>query len=235
MTRGWPVGVNGRGWLLLALAVVTAWLGMRWAPVPYQEASSARQAPTFVLEEQIPAEFGEWRLVVRRDARIVSNPEIQAILDRLYSQLLARTYVNRSGYRVMLSIAYGEDQRGGLQAHRPEVCYPGQGFRVVTNELADIQTSLGTIAGRRLETVRRERHEPLTYWFSIGSKPVSGRLQRRLEEVRLVLTGRTPEGLLFRVSSIDKDAPQAYAMQERFVADLMAALPPQARQKIAGL
>ena len=27
-------------------------------------------------------------------------------------------------------MAYGDDQRGGLQAHRPEVCYPAQGFKL---------------------------------------------------------------------------------------------------------
>ena len=29
-------------------------------------------------------------------------------------------------------MAYGDDQRGGLQAHRPEVCYPAQGFKVTS-------------------------------------------------------------------------------------------------------
>jgi EpsI family protein len=37
-------------------------------------------------------------------------------------------YVNASGYRIMLSLAYGSDQRGALQAHKPEVRYPAQGF-----------------------------------------------------------------------------------------------------------
>ena len=33
------------------------------------------------------------------------------------------------GRQIMLSIAYGEDQRDGMKLHYPEVCYPAQGFQ----------------------------------------------------------------------------------------------------------
>jgi len=49
-------------------------------------------------------------------------------LDKLYSQILNRVYVNATGYRIMLLLAYGSDQHGSLQADKPEVCYPAQGF-----------------------------------------------------------------------------------------------------------
>lgn len=48
----------------------------------------------------------------------VVNPQTQELLDKLYSQILTRTYVNAKGYRIMLSLAYGSDQRGALQAHK---------------------------------------------------------------------------------------------------------------------
>ena len=56
------------------------------------------------------------------------NPQTQELLDKLYSEVLTRVYVNASGYRIMRSLAYGFDQRGAMQAHMPEVCYPAQGF-----------------------------------------------------------------------------------------------------------
>ena len=51
----------------------------------------------------------------------------------------------------MLSMAYGDDQRGGLQAHRPEVCYPAQGFKLGKVEDGSLSTSFGNIEVRRLD------------------------------------------------------------------------------------
>jgi EpsI family protein len=223
-------------WVAVVTAVMmaaTAAVGHSLQPEPQQQRTVAAEA-RFVLERDVPRQFGDWRLV--NDASgVVTNPELQQVIDRLYSQVLTRTYRNTAGYTIMLSIAYGEDQRGGLQAHRPEVCYPGQGFELLSNESAMISTPLGPIDGRRLITQNGRRHEPVTYWFNIGGKTVSGRLQRRMEEVRLVFTGQAPDGLLFRVSSIDQQSERALQEQERFVGQLLAAVQPDVRKKLAGL
>ena len=83
------------------------------------------------LEPTVPQSFGDWTELPDQPAQVV-NPQTKELLDTLYSQILTRTYVNKDGYRIMLSMAYGDDQRGGLQAHRPEVCYPAQGFKVAS-------------------------------------------------------------------------------------------------------
>lgn len=217
--------------LLLVLMLATAWLGHLVQP---QAGQQRRADDGFVLERVIPASFGSWRLVPTADP-LVANPETQAILDRLYSQVLARTYVNADGYRVMLSIAWGEDQRGGLQPHRPEVCYPSQGFVVDTNEATRLATPFGVIDARRLTTHQGLRAEPLIYWVTVGGKPIEGAFERRIEELRLLLTGQVPDGMIFRVSSVDARSPAAFAEQERFVADLLAALPTEVRRRVSGL
>ena len=224
-----PTGV---GAFLLAMMLASAAMGWAFHPVAEQQRSSTESR--FVLERDVPTQFGDWTSVANAPG-IVTNPELQQAIDRLYSQVLTRTYRNRDGYHVMLSIAYGEDQRGGLQAHRPEVCYPGQGFKLLSNEEAQIVTVLGTISGRQLVTRNGSRHEPVTYWFNVGDKPVSGRLERRLEEIRLVLSGMVPDGLLFRVSSVDPQTERALREQERFIAQMMLALRPDVRRKMAGL
>jgi hypothetical protein len=40
---------------------------------------------------------------------------------------------------------------------------------------------------------------------------------------------------LFRISSIDKDSEAAFAVQQKFAADLMQSVPPEARRKLGGL
>ena len=88
---------------------------------------------------------------------------------------------------------------------------------------------------RRLTTRLGERSEPVTYWLTVGDAIVQSTFDRRLAEIRLGLTGQIPDGLLFRVSSIDTDPARAFAMQQKFVADMMAAVPAPARKQLSGL
>jgi EpsI family protein len=197
-------------------------------------ARPAGSAPRYVLEDAVPAQFGDWRALPDSGLQVV-NPQTKEMLDKIYSQMLARTYVNPQGYRVMLSLAYGDDQRGELQAHKPEVCYPAQGFKVHSNEPAELGTPFGDIAVRRLSTSLGARKEPLTYWFTVGNKAVKGRFEQRLMEIRLGLTGEVPDGLLFRVSSIDDSPENAFRMQQAFVNDLLKAVPEKDRLRLSGL
>jgi hypothetical protein len=54
-------------------------------------------------------------------------------------------------------------------------------------------------------------------------------------QMRAILTGENPGGLLFRISSIDGDSKNAFAMQRQFVADMMKSVPAQARNRLSGL
>ena len=91
---------------------------------PSAKASTA--GPRFLLEDTVPKAFGGWK-ELPMDGGYVVNPQTKELLDKLYSQILTRTYVNESGYRIMLSLAYGDDQRGDLAAHKPR-CATGAGF-----------------------------------------------------------------------------------------------------------
>jgi EpsI family protein len=188
------------------------------------------------LEQAVPRSFGAWRMAEHQGQGVV-NPQTQALLDQLYSQTLSRIYVDEKGYAVMLSVAYGDDQRGGLRAHMPDVCYPAQGFLLLDRSSAEIGTAQGMLPVRRLLTRQGSRQEPLTYWFNFGATALrtDSPLERRLIEIRLGLTGQVPDGILMRVSSIDADVPRAYAQQERFVRDMVEALPPTVRGRMAGV
>lgn len=194
----------------------------------------ADERPVVSLESLVPRQFGDWREETRRGAQVV-NPQTRELLDKLYSEVLSRIYVNASGYRIMVSVAYGSDQRGGLQAHKPEVCYPAQGFVVQRNEPGRIVTARGDIPVRRLFTTLGPRQEPLTYWFTVGDTVVQSKTQKRIVDLAFGLTGRVPDGLLFRVSSIDADGARAYEMQEKFIHQLLDAASPLAVRRLAGL
>ena len=211
---------------LMALASVAGFAARPTAP--------AGGAPVIVLERAVPKSFGDWKELPEATVQVV-NPQTQELLDKIYSQILTRTYVNSAGYRIMLSLAYGDDQRSELQAHKPEVCYPAQGFTLRENTPADIATPFGTIPGRRLDTTLGPRREPVTYWFTMGTKTVRSKTEQRLLEIRLGLTGTVPDGLLFRVSSIDGEPAHAYAEQDAFVSALLGAVNEKDRARLGGV
>lgn len=216
--------------LLIAALMVSASVGA----IVLRPDQKVANLSAISLENMIPKEFGDWREEPQRNLQVV-NPQTQALLDKLYSQLLARVYINKDGYRVMLSLAYGSDQRGALQAHKPEVCYPAQGFTLHSSKTVPLTTPFGEIPAQRLHTTLGPRQEPVTYWFTVGDTAIQSKLQKRLVDIRYGLTGQIPDGMLFRVSSIDADLPRAKDMQDQFVNQLLQAIPPADRKRLSGL
>jgi EpsI family protein len=217
--------------LILATFMCAASVG---AIVARPSIKSADQGPRISLEAMVPKQFGDWLDEPQRVSQII-NPQTQELLDKLYSQILTRTYVNSEGYRIMLSVAYGSDQRGALQAHKPEVCYPAQGFKLHHTELLPLSTPIGTIPAQRLFASLGPRQEPVTYWFTMGDKAVQSKLERRIVQIAYGLSGRIPDGLLFRVSSIDGDQARANRYHDQFVNQLLQAIPPGDRVRLSGL
>jgi len=103
------------------------------------------------------------------------------------------------------------------------------------NEPGELATKFGSIPVRRLFTTLGARQEPLTYWFTVGNTAVQSKLQKRLLDLRFGLTGVLPDGVLFRVSSIDPDQARAYRLQEQFVDQLLESVTPADRKRLSGL
>jgi EpsI family protein len=191
-------------------------------------------ANSFDIGLAVPKQFGVWSYEPSAGLVLV-DPQTKQLLDQIYSQMLTRVYKSDAGYRVMLSIAYGSDQRGALQAHLPEVCYPAQGFVMLGGQDSQIQTPQGSLAVRNLKMVLGARKEAITYWFTIGEQAVITPMDRRIATLKSKLTGRIPDGLLFRVSSIDADATAAFGKQADFVRQLLSSVSGPSRTRLSGL
>ncbi len=195
----------------------------------------SKSRPALELSTAIPLQFGEWK-EEKNLASAVVNPQMEATIKKIYTQTLSRTYINNNGERIMLSIAYGNDQRDAVQLHYPEVCYPAQGFQVISNRQGVLTTSQGTIPIRRLETnFSNQRFEPVTYWTTVGDETVTGGISKKIAEMRYGLKGEIPDGLLFRISSISTDTQAAFALQDSFAKALLNELQPDMRLRIAGI
>ena len=212
----------------VAMAGTSALTG---ALTPTQKVADARA--NFNLDAMVPKSFAGWTV----DTSVVPltpDPTQKELIAALYDQTLSRTYVNAQGQRVMLSIAYGGDQSKQLQLHLPEVCYVAQGFDMVKDRRDELATGFGKVPVKRLVARQNSRNEPITYWITIGDKAVKSGLDQKMQRFVYGLSGRIPDGMLVRVSTIDTDEAGAYKVQDRFVEQMLVALDPHSRTRLMG-
>jgi len=216
--------------LLAGLAMFAA-AGLVLAMTPTRKIAGT--GPKVDLEAMIPKQFGEWGLD-ETIAPLMVSPDVQAKLDKIYNQTLSRTYVNERGERIMLSIAYGDDQGKTMQVHRPEVCYAAQGFQIGSMSKDIIDASGAKLPVMKLVATQGSRIEPITYWVMIGDSAVRGNLEQGFARLKYGLTGKIPSGILIRVSTISENESQSYLIEEQFVRDMLGAVPVKDRTKLTG-
>ena len=186
------------------------------------------------LDTLFPESFGDWH--VDPDVIPIEPPaDLRKTIQESYDQTLSRTYIDSRGYRIMLSVAYGGRRNQGMDIHRPEICYPAQGL-AVRRDTREVPLKLGdgALPVKRLVAGSGARNEPISYWLVIGRSVASFGFGHRLALMKYGLTGHVPDGMLVRVSSVDNDEPQAFAIQDQFLRAMLAALTPDFRQRILG-
>lgn len=221
--------LSAKNLVLLVLMLVSAALGMQLRLT----INIADELPPIDLKAMVPTAFGNWQEQLNFSNQIV-DPKQKQMLEEIYSQTLSRAYINPNGYVIMLSIAYGKNQKGKLQLHRPEVCYPAQGFLLSSNKPGKLDLIGQPIAVARLETSLGQRVEPVTYWTVVGDHVTANQTEKRLVEVGYAMRGRIPDGMLVRISSIDKDTAAAHAIQSQFANAMVQAIAPEHRSRFAG-
>jgi EpsI family protein len=210
--------------------MISAFAGAHvWTPTQHMADMRAKVE----LQTLFPKAFGEWQVDERMPVQLIS-PDQAAVLNRIYNQTLSRTYVNPQGERIMLSVAYGGDQSDGTRAHRPEVCYPAQGFQITENRKAKLALGTQQIDVRVLMSRLGGRLEPITYWVVVGGEIATSGVGQKLAQLRYGLRGIVPDGMLVRISSIDADMTRGNALQGRFAGELAAAMPAAARSQVFG-
>lgn len=184
---------------------------------------ASHEAANFDLEKILPGSFGDWTI----DASIVPIPpatSVQANLNRIYHQVVSRTYVNARREHMMLTVAYGGAQSDALKAHRQEVCYAAQGFRIRDLEHGELRIAGRAFSVTRMFAVRGRRSEPVTYWLTMGDRVVLGRLERLMVQLKFGLSGQIPDGMLVRVSNLSTEPKRAFQAHEEFIAALLGGM-----------
>lgn len=224
--------MNGRRYsaLVALVLMVLAFAGAHaWAPTRHLADTRSKVD----LEAMFPKAFDDWRVDDRMPVQLVS-PDQAAVLNKIYNQTLSRTYVNSRGQRVMLAVAYGGDQSDATRAHRPEVCYPAQGFQILSSGQSNLTTPFHPLRVRQLVAKAGGRIEPITYWVTVGDHVAVSGTEQKIAQLAYSVRGVIPDGMLIRVSSIDANAAKAYEVQQSFVASLAQALHSDFRPQVIG-
>lgn len=216
--------------LILVIAMVSA-SGLAIALRPTERVMDS--APKIQLEKMIPTNFGDWQ-VDNSIVPIQPPPDLQKVIDATYDQTLSRTYIDRYGNRLMLSIAYGGTQHEGMNTHRPEICYPAQGFQIGSQRLEYLLAEERQLPLHRVVAQQGTRHEPITYWLVVGNELTEFGFQHKLTTLKYGLTGRIPDGMLIRVSTIERDDKRAFQIQDSFIKAMLAAVAESDRIRLLG-
>ncbi len=218
-----------KAFVALVLMVAALAAAQAWRPTAHLADTRAKVE----LETMFPKAFGDWRVDDRMPVQLVS-PDTQALLNKIYNQTLSRTYVNRQGDRIMLSVAYGGDQSDGTRAHRPEVCYPAQGFQIDASRDSVLDLTGHKLRVRQLVSRLGGRVEPITYWVTVGERIALSGTEQKLSQLSYTTRGVVPDGMLVRVSSIDADINGAFRDHQIFIAKLSTAIQSSLRPQVMG-
>lgn len=210
----------------MALAAVAA-----WALTPVTRSAE----PVAQLAQVLPTQFAQWRMLPDTGLMAPVSDGTDTSIDQPYDQTVMRRYVDPAGRTVMLAVAWSRYQRQDVKVHRPEVCYPAQGFSIrepgVDERLA-LPDRAEPITVRRLLAQHGNELEAVRYWIRIGTRYGGDGLSTRLYLLREGFQGRVPDGILVRASlrlPANPTATPDYPLLDQFLRDLVAAAPAPAR------
>jgi EpsI family protein len=190
------------------------------------------------LSDAVPKAFGDWKEIPTRTAVVDPrrDQDEPRNFDNPYDDVLMRAYGNSKGDVILVALAYGRHQRQEVKIHRPELCYVAQGFDIIKRASTTFPISNAggaPVTGARMLVQAPGRVEAVSYWMRIGGVYTESAWTIRYYILKEGLNGRVLDGILVRVSQIIADPASAsderYLLQERFMADLVSAMPIKTR------
>jgi len=183
------------------------------------------------MERWVPNAVGPWRYVSSEGVVLPTADELQ---DRLYDNIVSRTYTAPSAPPVMLMLAYNSEQDGVLQIHRPEACYKAGGFALTPTRTDPVEIAPGrSLDANRFAASAPDRVEQVLYWTREGDRIPSSWLGQKRDLLLANLAREVPDGMLVRVSTL-ADGAVAEPVLRQFVLALVAGAPDRLRRLLVG-
>lgn len=183
------------------------------------------------LDTLIPKSIGPWNFVTA--SGLVVPPEDQ-LANAIYAQTVTRVYSDGQNAPIMLLLAQSGSQTGFLQIHRPETCYTAGGYQLSELSPHPIEVGSKIVNANALEASSGGPTEHIVYWTRIGNELPGSWRRQKLAVAELNLRGFIPDAILVRLSCVSNDGAAARAAIDRFVAELISAIPPNVRAVLIG-
>lgn len=187
------------------------------------------EIPNF--KELIPISFSGWEMIVNDYQQISLSVEGEKNIDQPYDAILMETFQNTSKETIMLAIAYGANQQQEIKIHRPELCYPAQGFQVEEINNLEYEVKINDKAYRfnltQMVSKSRQRREVTLYWIRIGDMISSNPWEIRWNILKGGLSQDIPDGILVRTSQVlskELSVEQSIKMQKKFIQKLLSGI-----------
>lgn len=211
------------GSLLLGITAASQWL----KPVRMYDRLTQDE-----LSDAIPKQVGDYRFATSSGLVLPPRDELS---DRLYDEVLTRVYVAPGKLPIMALLAYGSVQNLSLELHRPDECYPQQGFTITQPEVLPLPVGGRTIPASVLTATRANGYvEQVVFWSRIGAQFPPDRDSQSWLVARENFAGRMPDGLLVRLSVPTSERASAIAAAKSFLNALDHALSPIGRRIVFG-
>ncbi|MET0210266.1 MAG: exosortase C-terminal domain/associated protein EpsI [Burkholderiaceae bacterium] len=213
---------------VMGVTLMVAAAAAAWVVTPRLQVVDTAPA----LDASVPKTFGDWRVISDATTQVDVSQGVETVQEQPYDQTVMRTYANSKGDQIMLALAWGEKQRQDVKVHRPEVCYPAQGYAIRRlGDGAPIATS-GRAAPvpttQILTEARGGGYEAVRYWIRIGTMYGGDGMAARWYILNEGIKGHIPDGVLVRASqrlSSPEGQATSQALMESFLSELVAAVP----------
>lgn len=189
----------------------------------------AAPIPEIKFQQMIPEVVGGWKSR-KSDELVLPAPDEGQ--QKLYENLETRVYEGDGLPSIMVLIAYSSIQRNNVQVHRPEVCYPAAGFPILWTKEKVLDVGSRKILARELVAQRGGLKERIIYWVRVGKDYPIGWAEQRLSMAISNAKGVTPDGLLFRVSTLDGGPNFTPRSLHDFVRAFVGASPPSLQNSV---
>lgn len=180
------------------------------------------------FESSIPKAFGDWKEAPQLTQQVSLVSDNKSLQNQIYDDVIMRTYVNKDGAKIMLALAYVKEQRQDVKVHQPEICYPAQGFQMLSSKISvfNMPVSSSPVVGKRQVYSGASHQEAVSYWIRVADETLLTGIQMRLKIIEDGLfKGRLDDGVLVRVSSItnnESDLSKFYQLHDQFLNELTA-------------
>lgn len=139
--------------------------------------------------------------------------------------MVFRQYHDESrGYAVSLYLAYYADMSSSDMAHAPEVCYPGQGWRIVANQEIEPGLSARDMRVKRMQIARHAQREVVYSWWQTRDRIIPSNSWYRLNQIISRISRNDSASIWVRISADEGPDDQGEDMVRAFCEEALPLL-----------